>query len=555
MVEEYIQKIYEELLKEEQNSAKRISDLQIHLKETQAMIHLLEETNDPNYESFTPRKVNSRNKQKIDELHAEMKELEEAIQQETDYHTQQMEKVEEAAKVLRQAKADVACRCDRNTLEEERYHTSLLETQENERQRISRELHDSTVQNLTAMVHMAELCSKLVDMDPIRCKLELNKMIKNLREIIDDTRKMIYNLRPMSFDDIGLDITIERALDKLEATGTKKIHFVVEGTPYQLKPIIGITLLRIIQEACSNAICHANPTLIHVLLRYEQGGITVIVEDDGTGFDVHILDERPRDDNSGFGMSMMKERVYLLSGSIQIDSKIGVGTKIIVKVPISNKEEFSMAVKVMITDDNSLIREGLKQLLELEGDFQVIAEACDGIDCMEKLKEQIPDVLLLDINMPRMNGLEVLQKIKDEKIDVKILVLTVHNEVEYLLKAVDIGINGYLLKDSESSELKKAILSVVDGEDYIQPSLIPVLNAKMIDRDMDSEKIEKLTKRELEVLKLLAVGMYNKGVADELHISERTVKNHVSSIFKKIDVSDRTQAAVFAIRNNLISIH
>ena len=209
----------------------------------------------------------------------------------------------------------------------------------------------------------------------------------------------------------------------------------------------------------------------------------------------------------------------------------------------------------MITDDHSLIREGLKQLLELEGDFQVIAEACDGIDCMEKLKEQIPDVLLLDINMPRMNGLEVLQKIKDEKIDVKILVLTVHNEVEYLLKAVDIGINGYLLKDSESSELKKAILSVVDGEDYIQPSLIPILNAKMIDRDMDSEKIEKLTKRELEVLKLLAVGMYNKGVADELHISERTVKNHVSSIFKKIDVSDRTQAAVFAIRNNLISIH
>ena len=193
--------------------------------------------------------------------------------------------------------------------------------------------------------------------------------------------------------------------------------------------------------------------------------------------------------------------------------------------------------------------------MELEGDFQVIAEACDGIECMEKLKDQIPDVLLLDINMPRMNGLEVLQKIKDEKIDVKILVLTVHNEVEYLLKAVDIGINGYLLKDSESSELKKAILSVVDGEDYIQPSLIPVLNAKMIDRDMDSEKIEKLTKRELEVLKLLAVGMYNKGVADELHISERTVKNHVSSIFKKIDVSDRTQAAVFAIRNNLISIH
>lgn len=214
-----------------------------------------------------------------------------------------------------------------------------------------------------------------------------------------------------------------------------------------------------------------------------------------------------------------------------------------------------MAVNVMIADDHSMIREGLKQLLELEGDFQVIAEACDGVDCINKLEGISPDVLLLDINMPNMNGLEVLKKLKEKRIKVKVLVLTVHNEVEYLLKAVDIGVNGYLLKDSESSELKKAILTVVGGEDYIQPSLIPVLNAKMIDRDRDSEKIENLTKRELEVLKLLAFGMYNKEVAERLGISERTVKNHVSNIFKKISVTDRTQAAVFAIRNNLISVH
>lgn len=214
-----------------------------------------------------------------------------------------------------------------------------------------------------------------------------------------------------------------------------------------------------------------------------------------------------------------------------------------------------MAVNVMIADDHSMIREGLKQLLELEGDFQVIAEACDGIDCLEKLETIFPDVLLLDINMPNMNGLEVLQKLKEKRSKVKVLVLTVHNEVEYLIKSVDIGINGYLLKDSEFAELKKAILSVVAGEDYIQPSLIPVLNAKMIDRDNDSEKINNLTKRELEVLKLLAVGMFNRQVAEKLGISERTVKNHVSSIFKKISVTDRTQAAVFAIRNNLISVH
>lgn len=213
-----------------------------------------------------------------------------------------------------------------------------------------------------------------------------------------------------------------------------------------------------------------------------------------------------------------------------------------------------MAVKIMIADDHSMIREGLKSLLELEGDIQVVAEAEDGVDCLEKLKICTPDVLLLDINMPRKNGLEVLQTLKSSKSKVKVLVLTVHNEVEYLMKAVDIGVDGYILKDSESVELKKAIFSIVEGENYIQPSLIPSLNSKMIEKNRDEGKIESLTKRELEVLKLLAVGMYNKEVAEKLNISERTVKNHVSNIFKKIEVTDRTQAAVFAIRNNLIEL-
>lgn len=213
-----------------------------------------------------------------------------------------------------------------------------------------------------------------------------------------------------------------------------------------------------------------------------------------------------------------------------------------------------MAIKIMIADDHSIIREGLKNLLELDGDIQVIAEAVDGKDCLEKLDIVKPDVLLLDINMPRMNGLDVLINLKERRIKVKVLVLTVHNEIEYLMKAVDIGINGYVLKDSESAELKKAIFTIVDGETYIQPSLIPALNAKRIEKNEDQKKIENLTKRELEVLKLLAVGMYNKEIAEKLNISERTVKNHVSNIFKKLEVTDRTQAAVFAIRNNLIQI-
>ena len=212
-------------------------------------------------------------------------------------------------------------------------------------------------------------------------------------------------------------------------------------------------------------------------------------------------------------------------------------------------------ITVMITDDHALVREGLRQLLEIDGDIQVIAEASDGVECLEKLKTVKPDVLLLDINMPNKNGIEVLQEIHNNGWNIKVLILTVHNEVEYLVKAVDIGMDGYLLKDSEFAELKRAITAVMEGENYIQPSLIPILNFRLMARDVDKDKINSLTKRELEVLEQVANGMFNKEIATVLDISERTVKNHISSIFKKIEVSDRTQAAVFAIRNDIIKLY
>lgn len=209
-------------------------------------------------------------------------------------------------------------------------------------------------------------------------------------------------------------------------------------------------------------------------------------------------------------------------------------------------------IEIIIADDHMMIREGLKQLLELDGTMKVIAEANDGEECLNLLNKKIhPDILLLDINMPKKNGIEVLEYIKQNKIPVKVLILTVHNEVEYLLKAVDIGIDGYLLKNSSYDELKEAIDVVISGNTYIQPSLLPALNESMEDYALDKEKIECLTKRELDVLRLISEGCSNKKISDELTISERTVKNHISHIFRKIDVEDRTQAAVFAIRNKI----
>lgn len=342
MVITFLENLQNEYLEEKLNIEKKINDIQIHIKENTEFIKLLEETNDPNYESFTPRKVNSQNKKKIQELKDEIVEIEKDLVIEKKRQEAFHKKTDELSNVIKIVKSNISViKSDgqKNIEENEEFGINLLSIQENERQRISRELHDSTVQNLTSLIHKAELCSKLIDLDPVRCKLEINMMSKTLREIVNDTRQMIYDLRPMSFDDIGLDVTIERALEKLENSEIKKINFTVEGESYQIKPVIGLTLLRIIQEACSNAIRHANASIIHVNLIYEKNKISVVIEDDGIGFDIEDMNKKSNNSNSGFGLSMMKERAYLLSGNINITSKNNSGTRILVEVPILNKEE------------------------------------------------------------------------------------------------------------------------------------------------------------------------------------------------------------------------
>lgn len=211
-------------------------------------------------------------------------------------------------------------------------------------------------------------------------------------------------------------------------------------------------------------------------------------------------------------------------------------------------------IRILIIDDHSMIREGIRQLLELDGDIKVVGEAGDGKEAIQLIQQTPHDVILLDINMPNINGLQVLEQLKQKKIETKVLILTIHNEIEYLLKAVDIGVNGYVLKDSESSVLKTAINAVFHGETFIQPSLTPLLKESVEKSTRKLDIDDSLTRRELQVLELLAEGLYNKEIAERLFISEKTVKNHVSSIFKKIGVSDRTQAAVYAIKHNIVDL-
>lgn len=208
-------------------------------------------------------------------------------------------------------------------------------------------------------------------------------------------------------------------------------------------------------------------------------------------------------------------------------------------------------IKVMLVDDHVLIREGIKQILELEDDIVVIGQANDGKEAVEKAKLFNPEVILLDINMPTLNGIETLRKFKDLGIKSKIIMLTIHEDREYIMETLKLGANGYILKDSNADSFIQGIREVVAGKQYIQPRIANLLNISSKSVDKELEKINRLTKREYEVLILIAEGLNNKDIAFRIFISEKTVKNHVSSILKKLELNDRVQAAIFAYKNNI----
>lgn len=205
---------------------------------------------------------------------------------------------------------------------------------------------------------------------------------------------------------------------------------------------------------------------------------------------------------------------------------------------------------VLVADDHELVREGICKLLTFYDGLEVVGEASDGLETVSKVREHFPDLVLLDLNMPRMNGIDAIRKIKEIAPEIKILILTIHDEEEYVYEVTRAGAEGFIQKDVNPDELKEAIERVINGE-KVFPAKI---EKKAKNETATSRVIEELSNREQEVLELLAQGMSNRDIAEELYISEKTVKNHVSSILRKLSVNDRTQAVIVALKNGLVSL-
>ena len=211
-------------------------------------------------------------------------------------------------------------------------------------------------------------------------------------------------------------------------------------------------------------------------------------------------------------------------------------------------------IRVLIVDDHTVVRDGLTTMMERQGDFTVVGEARNGLEAVERSRELRPDVILMDLRMPELDGVEAMRRIRAEDPSVKFIVLTTYDSDEHIYDAIEAGAKGFLLKDASREELFEAVHAVHRGESLIQPGVA----ARVLDRfaQLSRQAIEPevLSERETEVLQLMAGGAANKEIAASLSISESTVKSHVANIFQKLDVNHRTEAVTKALQKGIIKI-
>jgi len=211
-------------------------------------------------------------------------------------------------------------------------------------------------------------------------------------------------------------------------------------------------------------------------------------------------------------------------------------------------------IKVLITDDHPVVREGLSAMLNKEPDIQVVGEAENGTEAIDKAKELQPDVVLMDLRMPEVDGVEAMRQIRAANPGIKFIVLTTYDNDEYIFKGIEAGARAYLLKDAPREELFKAIRAVYKGESLIEPAVAGKVLDRFAELSRQAQAPERLSERELEVLKLMAKGAANKEIAAGLCISESTVKTHIQTIFQKLGVGDRTEAVTEAIKKGIIRL-
>jgi len=260
----------------------------------------------------------------------------------------------------------------------------------------------------------------------------------------------------------------------------------------------------------------------------------------------------------------MRERARLVSGRVEVQSTLGVGTRVEAEIPYqpqrkeapiptmpsasSSQKETALGIRVLVVDDHEVVRQGIRNMLDGSAAVVVIGEAGDGDAAIEQIRRLGPDVVLMDIQMPKVNGVEAVQRLRKLGLDTRVILLSVYANDEYIFEGLSAGARGYLMKDVGREELVGAIKTVHEGGSLLQPAIA----TRLIER-ISSEEASGLSKRELEVLSVIASGAQNKEISNQLFLSINTVKFHVANVFRKLGVQNRTEAVRIARERGLLN--
>ena len=425
----------------------------------------------------------------------------------------------------------------------------LVEAQEEERRSISRELHDEVGQALTGvLVEMANLTLliRARDLEAVSEKsVEIKKLIE---ESIRVVRNLALLLRPSMLDDLGLVPALEWQARELSKRGGVWVDVDAREVSEHLPEEHKTCVYRIVQEALHNIVQHAGARKVKITVWQEERWLSLSVEDDGRGFD-------PKH-QKGMGLVGIEERIKHLGGSFEVRFRGGCRHGL-ADLPAAARSGGGMkSIRILLADDHTVVRKGLRLLLESQPEFAVVAEAANGREAVAMAEEHRPGVVVMDVGMPILNGIEAARQILTKLPNTAVAFLSMHADESYVLRALKAGARAYLLKDSAEQDLINAVKAVSEGKAFFSPAISKMLvedyMRSLAERNIE-DSYELLTTREREVLQLLAEGKNNKEVAGILNLSLYTVETHRGNILQKLNLHSGAELVLYAIRKGVIS--
>ncbi|HDR7389974.1 TPA: hybrid sensor histidine kinase/response regulator transcription factor [Bacillus toyonensis] len=402
-----------------------------------------------------------------------------------------------------------------------------------ERDRLSKDLHDTMGHSYTSII---------MGMETLRTELktkegeqQLDSLLQLARNSMEEVRLYLHQM-DLSQESLPLPITLQQLTEEFKKHAKVNVRTRIIGEEYMVSKQSKMTLYRSLQESLTNAVRHGHSTEITVSLHFEPQQIRLDVQDNGCGT------EEWKD---GFGLTAMKERVSQVQGRVIVYSKKGEGTLISCVLPkqvqLSNKQ-----IRLCIVDDHSFIRESLHTILDGQEDLQVVGMAEDGERALELCERLKPDVVLMDLEMPNLDGIHATKMIKKKWPDIRVLILSTFQNTERAKEIIRNGADGYVLKSIDSRELAESIRLVYRGGTMITHDLFHRMWEEKEETGLfesRSDGIEYgLTKRELEILELLSQGSRYKTIASTLYLSNGTVRNYASNLYEKLGVKNREEA-------------